>query len=71
MEVTTVKMLKASEGMALAKEGRYCRSVLLKEGDDGAGWTEIPMEEAKAAMEAQIAAKRAEREARRNERREA
>lgn len=68
MEVTTVKMLKASEGMALVKEGRYCRAVLLKEGDDGAGWTEVPKEEAMAAMEAQVAAKRAEREARRNER---
>ena len=52
MTTTTIRMLKADEGKALVKDGRYCRAVTLAEGDDGAGWEEVPIAEADAAVAA-------------------
>ena len=52
MQRKTITMLTADEGKALVKDGRYCRAVSLKEGDDGAGWSEVPIEEANAAVAA-------------------
>ena len=52
MQRKTIIMLTADEGKALVKDGKYCRAVSLKEGDDGAGWSEVPIEEANAAIEA-------------------
>lgn len=52
MERKTIIMLTADEGKALVKDGRYCRAVSLPEGDDGTGWSEVPIEEANAAIAA-------------------
>ena len=42
MVITTLKMLKADEGMLLKKGDTICTSILLKEGETEEGWTEIP-----------------------------
>lgn len=63
MQKLTVYMLKADQGKALTKNGRYCVAVQLGEGDDGTGWSEIPIEEARAARRAQHEARMAARNA--------
>ena len=42
MVITTLKMLKADEGMLLKKGDIICTSILLKEGQTEEGWIEIP-----------------------------
>lgn len=58
MQKITVYMLKADQGKALVKNGRYCVAVQLGEGDDGSGWSEVPLEEAKAARRAAYEARK-------------
>lgn len=48
MEITTLTMLKASEGYVLKRdEGEYTASVLLRAGEtaETSGWIEVPYSE--------------------------
>ena len=42
MVITTLKMIKADDGMLLKKGDIICTSILLKEGETEEGWIEIP-----------------------------
>lgn len=48
MQVKTIYMLKADEGLVLKKGDIYTSAVLLREDETPDGWTEVPFEEFEA-----------------------
>lgn len=53
MQKSSIIILKADDGMVLTNGSIYASSVMLREGDDGSGWSEITQEAYKAVLKEQ------------------
>lgn len=51
MEIITIKAIKADDGCVLVKDGNFCTSVMLRDGESEEGWEEVTFEEYERMLE--------------------